>query len=92
MVSAVDTAPVCDSLSTETADQPAPPSPTSTDGWGELENGIHDEHDADKDGWDDLEPVEEHKPPPALANIQAAQKRPVVQPKQQGNCQLLSQT
>ncbi|KAJ8647798.1 hypothetical protein MRB53_000821 [Persea americana] len=78
-----DSVPVPESLSTEPADQPAPPSPTSTDGWGELENGIHDEHDADKDGWDDLEPIEEHKPPPALANIQAAQKRPVVQPKQQ---------
>ncbi|KAL4189988.1 hypothetical protein AMTRI_Chr08g168240 [Amborella trichopoda] len=71
---------------TEAADHPVPSSPTSTDGWGELENGIH-EHDSDKDGWDDIDPVEEHKPPPALANIQAAQKRPVVtqpvQPKPQ---------
>ncbi|XP_057958163.1 uncharacterized protein LOC131151022 [Malania oleifera] len=65
------------------ADQPVPASPTSTDGWGELENGIHEEHDSDKDGWDDIEPLEELKPFPALANIQAAQKRPVSQPKSQ---------
>ncbi|XP_058110670.1 uncharacterized protein LOC131253619 [Magnolia sinica] len=70
------------SYSTDSADQPIPASPTSTDGWGELENGIHDDRDDDKDGWDDIEPHEEQKPPPALANIQAAQKRPVVQPKQ----------
>lgn len=62
------------------ADQPAPVSPTSTDGWGEIENGIHEEHDSDKDGWDDIEPLEEPKPTAALANIQAAQKRPVSQP------------
>ncbi|KAG2685077.1 hypothetical protein I3760_10G107700 [Carya illinoinensis] len=62
------------------ADQPVPASPTSTDGWGELENGVHEEHETDKDGWDDLEPLEEPKPSPALANIQAAQKRPVSQP------------
>ncbi|KAK3014933.1 hypothetical protein RJ639_009949 [Escallonia herrerae] len=64
-------------------DQPVPGSPTSTDGWGELENGIHEEHENDKDGWDDIEPLEETKPSPALANIQAAQKRPVLQPKPQ---------
>lgn len=57
-------------------------SPASTDGWGELENGIHE--DGDKDGWDDIEPLEEAKPSPVLANIQAAQKRPVSQPKPQG--------
>ncbi|PIA27879.1 hypothetical protein AQUCO_07400010v1 [Aquilegia coerulea] len=68
----------------DAADQPVPSSPTSTDGWGELENGIHEDHDSDKDGWDDVEPLEEHKPPPALANIQAAQKRPVTQPKAHG--------
>ena len=55
-----------------------PTSPTSTDGWGELENGIDEEHGSDRDGWDDLEPLEESKP--ALANIQAAQRRPVSQP------------
>ncbi|KAK9124756.1 hypothetical protein Sjap_014358 [Stephania japonica] len=64
-------------------DQPTPSSPTSTDGWGELENGIHEEDDSDKDGWDDVEPLEEQKPTPSLANIQAAQKRPVSQPKPQ---------
>ncbi|KAF5207595.1 kinase family with ARM repeat domain-containing protein [Thalictrum thalictroides] len=65
----------------DAAEQPVPSSPTSTDGWGELENAIHEEHDSDKDGWDCVEPLEEHKPPPALANIQAAKKQPVTQPK-----------
>ncbi|WJX64110.1 hypothetical protein P8452_48930 [Trifolium repens] len=51
--------------------------PTSTDGWGELENGIDEEPENDKDGWDDLEPLEETKPTPVLTNIQAAQRRPV---------------
>lgn len=69
------------SSGTDLADQPAPPSPTSTDGWGEIENGLHEDHDSDKDGWDDIEPLEEPKPSPVLANIQAAQKRPVLQPK-----------
>ncbi|KAI5439749.1 hypothetical protein KIW84_025214 [Lathyrus oleraceus] len=58
----------------------APPSPTSTDGWGELENGIDEEPENDKDGWDDLEPLEDTKPTPTLINIQAAQRRPVSQP------------
>ncbi|KAK3022391.1 hypothetical protein RJ639_047365 [Escallonia herrerae] len=71
------------SSNNDIADQPVPGSPTSTDGWGELENGIHEEHENDKDGWDDIEPLEETKPSPALANIQAAQKRPVLQPKPQ---------
>ncbi|CAI0552285.1 unnamed protein product [Linum tenue] len=64
------------------ADQPEPGSPTSTDadGWGEIENGIGEDHNVEKDGWDELEPLEEPKPSPALASIQAAQKRPVVQP------------
>lgn len=72
------------SSGTDFADQPAgpaPPSPTSTDGWGEIENGLHEDHDSDKDGWDDIEPLEEPKPSPDLANIQAAQKRPVSQPR-----------
>lgn len=64
------------------ADQPAPVSPTSTDGWGEIENGIHDDNGNDKDGWDDIEPLEDPKPSAVLATIQAAQKRPVSQPKQ----------
>ncbi|ESQ52792.1 hypothetical protein EUTSA_v10016269mg [Eutrema salsugineum] len=59
---------------------PAPPSPTSTDGWGDIDNGISEGHDSDKDGWGDLEPLDEPKPSPALSNIQAAQKRPVSQP------------
>ncbi|KAL1192440.1 hypothetical protein V5N11_027623 [Cardamine amara subsp. amara] len=64
-------------------DQPAPPSPTSTDGWGDVENGISEGLDSDKDGWD-LEPLDEPKPSPALANIQAAQKRPVSQSSRPG--------
>lgn len=72
--------PLRTSSSMDLVDQPVPASPTSTDGWGELENGL-DDHDSDKDGWDDIEPLEEPKPSPALANIQVAQKRPVAQPK-----------
>lgn len=74
------TAPAHVSSRTELTNQPVPESPTSTDGWGEIENGIHDENGSDKDGWDDIEPLEEPKPSPALANIQAAQKRPVSLP------------
>ncbi|RDY01814.1 hypothetical protein CR513_14811, partial [Mucuna pruriens] len=74
------TAPARVSSTTDLAEYPVPTSPTSTDGWGELENGIHEEHENDRDGWDDLEPLEETKPTPALANIQAAQRRPVSQP------------
>ncbi|XP_065632913.1 uncharacterized protein LOC136068940 [Quercus suber] len=77
------TAPMRVSSTPDFADQPLPPSPTSTDGWGELENGIHEERENDKDGWDDIEPLEEPKPSPSLANIQAAQKRPVSQPASQ---------
>ncbi|XP_068647824.1 uncharacterized protein [Aristolochia californica] len=80
--SAPNIAPVLASSALGSADQPVPSSPTSTDGWGEIENGIHEEEN-DKDAWDDLEPLEEHKPSPAVANIRAAQKRLVVQPKQQ---------
>ncbi|XP_039145965.1 probable inactive serine/threonine-protein kinase scy1 isoform X2 [Dioscorea cayenensis subsp. rotundata] len=69
------------SSSSDPLDQPSPPSPTSVDGWGELENGLHEDHDSDKEGWDDIDPLEEQKPPPSLASIQAAQKRPVLQPK-----------
>ncbi|KAE8723643.1 hypothetical protein F3Y22_tig00012104pilonHSYRG00040 [Hibiscus syriacus] len=66
-----------------------PPYPASTDGWGEIENGIHEEQDSDKDGWDDIEP-EWLKPFPSLANIQAAQKRPVSQPVSQPKPQAVS--
>nr|CAD1829532.1 unnamed protein product [Ananas comosus var. bracteatus] len=82
-VAAVQAASTSSSL-----DQPSPPSPRSVDGWGELDDGdLHDDiHDSDKEGWDDVDPLEEQKPPPpSLTNIQAAQKRPVVQPKQQVN-------
>nr|GMD19077.1 probable inactive serine/threonine-protein kinase scy1 isoform X1 [Ipomoea batatas] len=78
-------APIQVRSSTDIADHPAPESPTSTDGWGELENGIHDDLENEKDGWDDMEPLEDLKPPAALANIQAAQKRPVSQPKSQAS-------
>ncbi|KAK7278283.1 hypothetical protein RJT34_23309 [Clitoria ternatea] len=82
--SAIDTpstAPVRVSSTPDFTEHPAAPtSPTSTDGWGELENGIDEERENDKDGWDDLEPLEEIKPTPALTNIQAAQRRPVSQP------------
>ncbi|MED6217723.1 hypothetical protein PIB30_020354 [Stylosanthes scabra] len=79
-VETTSTVPARVSYSTDFAEQPAPPSPTSTDGWGELENGIDEEVENDKDGWGDLEPLEEAKPAPTLANIQAAQRRPVTQP------------
>ncbi|AQK99678.1 Protein kinase family protein with ARM repeat domain [Zea mays] len=56
---------------------------SSVDGWGELEDGnIHEENSSDKDGWDDVDPFEDKPSPSLLSNIQAAQKRPVVQPKQ----------
>ncbi|KAF5738406.1 hypothetical protein HS088_TW13G01305 [Tripterygium wilfordii] len=79
-------APLRVNSSHDLTSQPAPESPTSTDGWGEIENGIHD-NDIDKDGWDDIEPLDDPKPSPVLASIQAAQKRPVqpvAQPKPQG--------
>ncbi|KAG0466505.1 hypothetical protein HPP92_018085 [Vanilla planifolia] len=63
-------------------DQPTS-SPASTDTWGEPENGnLLDNHDSDKEGWDDIEPLEELNPPPQLASIQAAQKRQIEPPKQ----------
>ncbi|KAI7758192.1 hypothetical protein M8C21_006521 [Ambrosia artemisiifolia] len=75
------------SSSADIIDQPAPESPTSTatDGWGELDNSIiAEDHNNDKDGWDDFLPLEEESnPSPALASIQAAQKRPVAQTKPQ---------
>ncbi|QCE12495.1 probable inactive serine/threonine-protein kinase scy1 [Vigna unguiculata] len=74
------TAPARVSSATDLSEHPVPTSPTSTDGWGELENGIQEDHESDRDGWDELEPLEETKPAPALSNIQAAQRRPVSQP------------
>ncbi|KAL3365631.1 hypothetical protein AABB24_010650 [Solanum stoloniferum] len=76
--------PVHISSGADVADHPIPVSPASSDGWGELESGIHEGHDSDKDGWDGINPQEEPKPSPSLANIQAAQRRPVSQPKPQG--------
>ncbi|CAL0299982.1 unnamed protein product [Lupinus luteus] len=78
-------APVRVSSATDVAEHHVPTSPTSTDGWGELENEIGEEHENVKDGWDDLEPLEETKPTPALANIQAALRRPVSQPVKQAS-------
>ncbi|XP_027110593.1 probable inactive serine/threonine-protein kinase scy1 [Coffea eugenioides] len=75
--------PMHKSSSSDTVNQPVPVSPTSTDGWGELENGIHEDLEDEKNGWDDIEPLDDPKPSPVLANIQAAQKRPVMQPKPQ---------
>ncbi|KAL8115197.1 hypothetical protein AgCh_021870 [Apium graveolens] len=50
--------------------------PESTDGWGELENGINDDNGSEKEGWDDIEPLEDPISSQALATIQAAQKGP----------------
>jgi SCY1-like protein 1 len=67
-------------------DQAAPASArSSVDGWGDLEDANdHEENGSDKDGWDDVDPFEDKASPSLLSNIQAAQKRPVVQPKQAG--------
>ncbi|XP_020597664.1 probable inactive serine/threonine-protein kinase scy1 [Phalaenopsis equestris] len=91
LVSASSTATSAEALDTRTEhstsissslDRPTP-SLTSSDSWGELQNGIfHDNNDSEKEGWDDMEPIEELKPPTHLASIQAAQKRPLAQPKQ----------
>ncbi|OAY46421.1 probable inactive serine/threonine-protein kinase scy1 [Manihot esculenta] len=83
-------APARVNSSTKLYDQPVSLSPTSTDGWGEIENGFQEEQDSEKDGWDDIEPFEEPKLSPALANIQAAQKRPVSQPVSQPKPQATS--
>ncbi|ONM36815.1 Protein kinase family protein with ARM repeat domain [Zea mays] len=64
-------------------DQAAPASARSSeDGWGELEDDNIHEENSDKDGWDDVDPFEDKPSPSLLSNIQAAQKRPVAQPKQ----------
>ncbi|KAG9146637.1 hypothetical protein Leryth_026302 [Lithospermum erythrorhizon] len=75
--------PIQVKTSTSISDQLAPVSPSSTDGWEGIENGIDDGNESEKEGWDDIEPLEESTASPALANILAAQKRPVVQPKPQ---------
>nr|CAB3474635.1 unnamed protein product [Digitaria exilis] len=64
-------------------DQAAPASArSSVDGWGELEDGnVHEENGSDKEGWDDIDTFDDKPSPSLLSNIQAAQKRPVVQPK-----------
>ncbi|KAK8575754.1 hypothetical protein V6N12_063418 [Hibiscus sabdariffa] len=48
------------------------------------------EKDSDKDGWDDIEPLEQPKPSPAVANIQSAQKHPMSQPVSQPKPQATS--
>uniref|UniRef100_A0A0E0FV16 Protein kinase domain-containing protein n=1 Tax=Oryza nivara TaxID=4536 RepID=A0A0E0FV16_ORYNI len=65
-------------------DQTAPASArSSVDGWGEIENdNTQEENGSDNEGWDDVDPFDEKPPPSLLSNIQAAQKRPVAQPKQ----------
>ncbi|GJS65061.1 probable inactive serine/threonine-protein kinase scy1 [Tanacetum coccineum] len=74
------------SSTADIVDQPAPESPTtSTDGWGDLDNGIIEDQESEKDGWDDIIPLEDLNPSPALASIQAAQKRPVAQTKPQAS-------
>jgi hypothetical protein len=69
-----------------TLDHAAPASArSSVDGWGELDDGtIQEENGSDKEGWDDVDPFDDKPSPSLLSNIQAAQKRPVVQPKQTG--------
>ncbi|GLJ36990.1 hypothetical protein SUGI_0749180 [Cryptomeria japonica] len=71
-------------------DHPTPSSPTSTDGWGDIDENGRQEEESDKDGWDDIEVVEEKKPAAALANIHAAQQRPVVNTRLQGGNSLPS--
>ncbi|XP_042450155.1 probable inactive serine/threonine-protein kinase scy1 isoform X1 [Zingiber officinale] len=67
------------------SDQLRPSSPTSTDGWGEVDSELlHEDHDSDKEGWDDIDPLEEEKSP-SLGSIQAAQQRPVVHQKAQSS-------
>ncbi|KAJ4795995.1 N-terminal kinase-like protein [Rhynchospora pubera] len=75
------TAPVR-TASMSSFEQVAPPSPTrSADGWGDAEDGSVPDLGDEDGGWDDVDPFEEPKPT-SLTNIQAAQKRPVSQPKQ----------
>jgi hypothetical protein len=65
-------------------EQVAPPSPTrSADGWGDAEDSSVPDLGDEDGGWDDVDPFEEPKPS-SLTSIQAAQKRPVSQPKQPG--------
>ncbi|KAK8674891.1 hypothetical protein V6N13_032973 [Hibiscus sabdariffa] len=53
-------------------------------------NCVEEEKDSDKDGWDDIEPLEQPKPSPAVANIQSAQKHPMSQPVSQPKPQATS--
>lgn len=62
------------------ADEPAPASPTSTDGWGDAQEQSFANDDDEKDGWGDMDlPAE---PAPALARIRAAQQKPVASSQQ----------
>lgn len=82
MIGAASTTAGSLSSGADLSDQPAPGSPTSTDGWGEPENGIDDDNGSEKEGWDDIEPVKDPRSSEALATIQPAQKRHVTEPKQ----------
>jgi SCY1-like protein 1 len=86
IVADTHSAPIAYAPSTSNSlDQTAPAlSSSSVDGWGELENDNQGENGSDNEGWDDVDPFEEKSAPSLLSNIQAAQKRPVVQPKQPG--------
>lgn len=57
-------------------DVSAPSSPTSTDGWGDVDGNGTLTDDNDKNGWDDME-ADEDSVTPALSRIHAAQQRPV---------------
>ncbi|KMZ62159.1 Protein kinase [Zostera marina] len=71
---------VQENSATQFVAQPAPPSPTSTDGWGDVENGIlSEDQESDKDNWDDIEP---HASVHSYV-LEAAQERPVAYQKSQ---------
>lgn len=73
---------VQENSATQFVAQPAPPSPTSTDGWGDVENGIlSEDQESDKDNWDDIEP---HASVHSYV-LEAAQERPVAYQKSQSN-------
>lgn len=70
-----DTVPTYPAFTADTADLPVPSSPSSTDGWREIENGVFEEEANDeKDKWDDVEPLKEPKPA-AFANISSCSKK-----------------
>jgi SCY1-like protein 1 len=82
IVADTHSAPVVYAPSTSNSLDQTAPATSSVEGWGELENDNREENGSDNEGWDDVDPFEEKSPPSLLSNIHAAQKRPVVQPKQ----------